>query len=107
DRADGFRLVAHTDLRQMDRLRPALDREPALAHGGKMCAARDEMNIVAALHEPRAEIAADASRPHDRNSHRTLRAQAGDQYCGNAIRSMHWRAVRLGHPTRDGGPLQA
>ena len=88
DRADGFRIVAHVDVGQMHRVRPAFDREPALAHGGKMCAARDEMDVGATLHEPRAEIAADTARSHDRNSHRALRAQAGDQYCGNAIRSM-------------------
>jgi hypothetical protein len=61
DRADGFRVVSRVDLGQMDRIRPAFDREAALAHGGKMRPARDEMNIGAPLHEPRAEIAADPS----------------------------------------------
>ena len=32
----------------------------------------DEMNISATLNEPRAEIPANAARPHDRNSQRTL-----------------------------------
>src|SRR5437763_10184566 len=88
DRADGFRIVAHVDVGQMDWIRPTFDREPALAYGGHMCAARDEMDVGAALYEPRAEITADPARSHDRNSHRALRAQAGDQYCGNAIGSM-------------------
>ena len=63
--------------------------QPEIAHGGKMRSARDEVNVGAALDQPGTEIPADAARPHDRNSHRALRAQAGDQYCGNAIGSMH------------------
>ena len=72
DGTDGLGIVGHVDLGQVDRLRAAFDGEPALAHGGKMCAARDEMNISTPLNEPRAEIPADASRAHDRNSQRVL-----------------------------------
>ena len=46
----------------------------ALLGGGKMRPARHEMNIGATLHEPRAEVAADPSRPHDGNSQRALRS---------------------------------
>ena len=76
DGADGPGVVGHVDLGQVERRRPAFDREAALAHGGKMCAARNEMNIGAALDEPGAEIPAYAPRAHDRNSHHALQPQA-------------------------------
>src|SRR5215467_3104259 len=76
DRADGPGVVGHVDLGQVERRGPAFDREAALAHGGKMRAARNEMNISTALDEPGAEIPAHAPRAHDRNSQRALQPQA-------------------------------
>jgi hypothetical protein len=67
-RADGPGIVGHIDLGQMYRLRTAFDGKAARPHGGKMCSARNEMDIGAPLREPRAEIAADPTGAHDRNS---------------------------------------
>src|SRR5262249_47516781 len=68
---------SHVDLGQVERRGPAFDRDAALAHGGKMRAARNEMNIsTAPLDEPGAEIPAHAPRAHDRNSQRALQPQA-------------------------------
>ena len=74
DRPDGLRVVGRVDFGQMERIRPPLDREAVLAHSGKMRSARDEMNIGAPVHEPRAEVTADPSRPHNGNSQRALRS---------------------------------
>ncbi len=70
DRTDGGGIIGHADLRQPDILRTAFDAEPALAQGGEMRSARNEMHVGAALDETGAEIAADATRPHDCNFHR-------------------------------------
>src|SRR5262245_53547257 len=75
DGADGPGVVGHTDIWQVQRLRPAFNRETALAHGGKMRPACNEMNIGAALDEPGAEIPAHAPRAHDRNSQGALQPQ--------------------------------
>src|SRR6516165_4101792 len=76
DGADGAGIVGHVDFGQMERLRPAFDRETVLAHGGKMRPARNEMHIGAALDEPGAEIPAHTPRAHNRNSQRALQPQA-------------------------------
>ena len=48
-------IVGDVDLRQVDRLVRALDRQAMLAHGREMAAARHEGHVRAALDQPRAE----------------------------------------------------
>ena len=72
DRTDGLRVVSHVHAGKVDGLRPAFDREAALAHGREVAAARHKMNVRTALGEPGSEIAPDASRTHDGNAQGSL-----------------------------------
>src|SRR5262249_34256024 len=69
DRTDGRRIVGHAHLGQMDRLWTACDGEAALAHGREMGTSRNEVDVGAGMRQPSAEISADPTRSHDRNSH--------------------------------------
>src|SRR3954451_3058940 len=68
----GLRVVGHVHAGKVDGLRPAFDREAALAHGREVAAARHEMNVRTALGQPGSKIAADASRTHDGNAQGSL-----------------------------------
>ena len=64
------RIVGGVHRLDVDRL-GAFDAQAVPAHGFEVLAAGDEVNVGgAALDQPRAEIAAEAARSHDCNSHR-------------------------------------
>jgi len=63
------RIVGRADAGDVHRIR-ALDAQARAAHRLQMRAASDEAHVRAARREARTEVAADAARAHDRDSHR-------------------------------------
>ena len=70
DRGDAGRIVGRIDVVEMEVAVDARDLQSVVADGLEMRATREEHDVVPRGGEPRAEIAADGSRRHDRNPHR-------------------------------------
>ena len=72
DGADRARVVGGLYRHDMHRATTAFDPESFGLHGGEMCAARDEGDILARLGKCCAIAASDAARTDDRNPHEVL-----------------------------------
>ena len=71
DRPDLPRIIRHPYILKMERSRPALNAKTLLLHRFKMGTARNETNVSTTPGQQRAEIAAEATRSHNRYPHRS------------------------------------